>query len=134
MPGCLKTWWSSNLTTLKKEAMVAHQLWVNCGKPNSGETFLNKTKHKLLYKTAIKNAKKDVTYNISTQLHESLITKDNISFWKTWKTKISKPAVVKPRIENVHSDQEAADKFSIFLRTPVPQITQCLTELKKTSF
>ena len=133
-PGCLKSWWSSSLTTLKKEAMVAHQLWVNCGKPNSGEIFLNKTKHKLLYKTAIKNAKKDVTYNISTQLHESLITKDNISFWKTWKTKISKPAVVKPRIENVHSDQEAADKFSIFFADTCSPNNPVFNRIKKDEF
>jgi hypothetical protein len=45
-----------------------------------------------------------------------LIIKNSSSFWKTWKSKISKPACLKPCIENVSSDQDAADKFATFFK------------------
>jgi hypothetical protein len=80
-PNCLKEWWSNQLTTLKNEATASHRLWENCGKPKTGDVYAKRTKQKLLYKNAIREAKKSADNKISSQLQESLLSKDCPSFW-----------------------------------------------------
>jgi hypothetical protein len=73
--------------------MASHPLWESCGKPKTGKIFENKSKFKLVYKVAIREAKNNANNEISDKLHESLMFKDCPSFWKTWKTKICKPSI-----------------------------------------
>jgi len=46
---------------------------------------------KLAYKNAIRAADADADLAISNNLHEYLMQKDMISFWKSWQNKFSKP-------------------------------------------
>ena len=105
--------------------MASHRLWENCGKPKTGDIFAEKNKQKLVHKNAIREAKNNANNTISNQLQESLMSKDCTSFWKTWKAKICKPTNMKPRIENINTDEEAVKKFSAFFeKTCSPNTTE----------
>ena len=49
----LKSWWSSSLSELKRQAIASHNQWVEAGKPRSGSIYLNRSTIKLKYKLAI---------------------------------------------------------------------------------
>ena len=97
---CLKTWWNSDLTELKKQSIASHNLWVLNGKPKEGILFSNKNKDKLNYKLKIKKQKRAADTYISDQLHKSLTHKKSKSFWKTWKSNVCKNNSSKVTIES----------------------------------
>ena len=112
----LKHWWNSDLTKLKKQSIESHNLWLTSGKPKCGPIFDSKNKNKLLYKLAIKKEKIQSDGRISDQLQESLLLKNSINFWKTWKTKVCNKYNSKIRLEDNLSSSEAADKFANFFQ------------------
>ena len=79
----LKHWWNSDLSNLKKQSITSHNIWLNAGKPLSGILFENKNKDKMRYKLAIKQSKANSINTVSNKLHEDLVYKDTVSFWKT---------------------------------------------------
>ena len=113
----LKVWWSNDLTEKKKQAIDSHKIWVEAGKPKSGEIFINKNRNKLNYKYAIKNAKNTLAHGISDHLHESLQNKNFKSFWGTWRNKVCKQTKMKIQLENNYADDIAAEKFAQFFKS-----------------
>ena len=61
-----------------------HRIWTEAGKPRSGPIFELFKKDKYYYKFAIRQAKSDAANNISNDLHDALLFKDNNQFWKIW--------------------------------------------------
>ena len=112
----LKHWWHSDLTSLKQKAIASHDIWVAAGWPQSGPVHTAKKNDKMAYKIAIKKAKKSAENSVTEQLHESLLIKTPISFWKTWKTKVCKQSNTKIRLENNYTNTEAAEKFAEFFK------------------
>jgi hypothetical protein len=72
---CLKFWWSSDLSNLKKQSIFSHNSWLTAGKPLSGTIAENKNKDKLRYKLAMKKAKDEASSAVSDKLHETLVEK-----------------------------------------------------------
>ena len=129
----LKHWWNSELTVLKQRAINAHNMWTQAGSPKSGPLWEIRNKEKFNYKMAIKKEKKATVDLISDNLHESLVRKSSVDFWKTWKTKVcNKSSNTKVRIENNYSDNEAAEKFAAFFEgTCTPNSAQFDSDKKK---
>ena len=110
----LKYWWTSDLSNLKKQSIASHSAWLAADRPRSGALFETKNKDKLRYKFEIRKAKNLNNDMISDKLHEALVYKDSICFWKTWKHKVCTNSKGKVRIEGNLSPQDAVDKFANF--------------------
>jgi exonuclease III len=130
----LKGWWSSDLSNLKRQSVMSHNIWLNSGKPLNGILFENKNKDKLRYKFAIKKGKLDQNNVVSDKLHEDLVNKDSVSFWKTWKNKICYKLKGKIRLEGNISSEEAATKFATFFETVNTPNSMDFNFLKRNEF
>jgi hypothetical protein len=89
--GFFKWWWDDTLNEMKQASIDAHGLWKACGSPRSGDVFIRMKKVKLAYKTAIKAHRQNEDLYFSDELHDLLVEKDMINFWRTWNAKIVKP-------------------------------------------
>ena len=85
-----KHWWSDELNEAKDRSIESHRIWTETGKPRSGPIFELFKKDKYFYKFAIRQAKSDAANNISNDLHDALLFKDNNQFWKIWNSNMGK--------------------------------------------
>jgi len=85
-----KAWWSDALSELKKASISTHELWKSLGRPRSGEIFLQMKRAKIAYKNAIRAHQIQEDSFFSNELHELLMEKDLVSFWKAWNCKVVK--------------------------------------------
>lgn len=109
----LKHWWGEELKELKALSMNAHCDWLNAGQPRSGPIFALRNKYKFQYKDKIRQLKASEKLNVSNDLHDSLLNKNNSGFWKMWNNKFggaSKPI----NLEGEFSEKENAEHFAAF--------------------
>src|SRR5437870_4951867 len=66
----------------------------------------------MLYKLAIKREKDAARRVVSDNLHKELASKNNVSFWKTWKNKVNSNPNTKIHLQDNPSPEVAADKFA----------------------
>lgn len=85
-----KFWWDAEMNILKARSVEAHKTWVNAGRPRQGNIFIEKQKHKRIYKVTINSKKKLSDSVFSTKLYDQLIDQNQHSFWKLWNSKFKK--------------------------------------------
>ena len=90
-PGFYKPWWNETLSDLKCSSIAAHNMWKAFNCPRNGDVFLNMKRAKIAYKNAIKACRIGDDSYFSNDLHELLLEKDMVGFWKTWNAKLVKP-------------------------------------------
>jgi exonuclease III len=106
-----KSWWNDTLSDLKTLSITAHKMWQSVGRPSSGMIFLEMRRAKIAYKNAIRAQQvQDNTY-FSNELHDMLIQKDMVGFWKSWNSKIVKGSM-STVIDGSTDGQEIANKFA----------------------
>jgi exonuclease III len=119
-----KNWWSDTLNELKLASIESHNMWKACGSPKNGDIFIRMKQVKMAYKNAIKDHRQNEDLCLSNDLHDLLMEKDMINFWRTWNAKIVKPK--RPSVidgETTHKTiaQKFADKFKNDLIDSTPQ-------------
>jgi len=82
-----KPYWDEEMTELKRQSIDIHQLWVACGRPNSGHIYTYHCWARAEYRWAIKYKTQVTSTHISNDLHAQLLSKDCASFWKPGKIK-----------------------------------------------
>ena len=94
--GFYKHWWNERLDELKQASIGTHNLWKMHGRPRSGEIFMQMKTAKIAYKNAIKASEVEDNMYFSNDLHELLMEKDMVGFWKCWNAKVvkSRPSAV----------------------------------------
>ena len=113
--GTLKHFWDDDLNELKKLSINSHNLWVEAGKPRSGDIYLNRTRDKFNYKSAINEKKLAEKCSVSTDLHESLLNKKNKEFWKTWKSKVCNTKLkINPSVDGSFDEGVIIDNFKSY--------------------
>ena len=81
--GSLKHYWDDELSELKRLSIKSHSMWVEAGRPRSGDTYNNRTRDKFKYKTAINERKLAEKMSVLSELHDSLQNKQSKAFWRT---------------------------------------------------
>ena len=106
-----KFWWDFELDKLKEMSMGSHNIWKQAGKPRHGPVYEAKRISHYNYKLAVKRKKESHQDEFTNELHECLLNKDMVSFWKSWHSKFGgkKPAKV---IEGLINPQDIAGKFA----------------------
>ena len=133
-PKVLKCWWSSKLSDIKQQAMISHRAWADAGKPRYGPIYKHRTKIKLQYKLEIKRSKNETQNKISEKLHSSLINKQPVQFWKTWKSKISNCGKRSVRLQGNPTNKEAAQAFAEHFMNACTPNNSHFNDVKKVNF
>lgn len=81
-----KYWWNDELRRLKQESIETNRDWKNAGKPRFGATFLRRQKARLNYRKKIRENQLLEKNRYSNTLHDNLINKKTVAFWKAWKS------------------------------------------------
>jgi len=82
-----KFWWTEELDLLKQESIDSSKLWKAAGKPRSGPIFTKRQSSRLLYRKRLRDEQKAEIYSYSNDLHEALLKKDTVNFWRCWRSK-----------------------------------------------
>jgi len=85
----------------------AHKLWKIC----NGDIFLQMKQAKIAYKQAIKSRRSSANTYISNELHDLLMEKDMINFWKSWNAKCPRNVSSK-LVDGTTDSQIIATKFA----------------------
>jgi len=111
----LKFWWDQELQELKQQSVASHKLWVDAGRPRSGNVFVARNQHRRRYKLTIKNRKRDERESFTNDLHDSLLNKNMGNFWNVWNSKFSSHKHAVPTFVDGFSDPEViSEKFGEF--------------------
>jgi len=111
----LKYWWDNSADQLKQDSISSHRVWVDNGRPRFGPIYDNKASCKSKYKSFIQNCKKEEARNVSDSLHDALINKSNVEFWKIWNNKFNAKNLRSiSSIDGSQVEAEIADKFRTF--------------------
>ena len=82
-----KFWWNQELYCLKEQSVVDHKIWKAAGKPRSGIINDKYRSSKLAYKIRIRECQQEHDSVYTNDLHEALMAKRGMSFWKCWRSK-----------------------------------------------
>jgi endonuclease/exonuclease/phosphatase family metal-dependent hydrolase len=82
-----KFWWNQELSLLKDASIESNGIWKNAGKPRSGPIFDKRQSCRLQYRKRLREQQKLSVTSYSNDLHDALLKKDSITFWKVWKSK-----------------------------------------------
>jgi len=67
---------------------------------------------KAAYKLCIRNSQQEEKCNVTNSLHDALINKNNVTFWKVWNSKFGNKKYVSFVINGVNDDKEIACNFA----------------------
>ena len=109
----LKPFWNDYLDSLKEKSVFWGRLWVDDGRPRSGEIFRIKTACSLNYKNAIRQAIYDYEHSFDDELYEHFLQKEPVEFWKCWNKKFKRGVLNdKVCINGLHDNTEIAQEFA----------------------
>jgi hypothetical protein len=109
-----KFWWDEEGDALKNDSIVTHRNWCAVGRPKTGVLFDAKKKAKSRYKLYLRQHMQMKNDEVSNSLHDSLINKDQSTFWKVWKKKFGVKNVKQDRINGLVDNYLIAKEFSSF--------------------
>jgi len=107
-----KFWWSEELSILKKSAMDSNKKWVAAGKPRSGPLYISRQQSRMNYRKVLRETEQESTLSYTNDLHEALMRKNGVAFWKCWKSKFEchgRPV----EVDNCVDNDAVAEKFSL---------------------
>ena len=123
-----KFWWDTECDVLKENSIHTHRLWVDLGRPKSGDAYLAKARAKLVYKSYIANKAKLERNQISDSLHEALLCKENTRFWNIWNSKFGDSKSSCKIISGESDSQIVADNFANFFSNIYDNKESCQNE------
>ena len=107
----LKFWWDEELDSLKKEAIESHRIWQLADRPRSGDIFRRRFFARANYRRRIKEGKRLEAVSYTNDLHDCLMTKNNIAFWKSFNAKFGRPNQV-TMVNGVSDPVSVLNEFS----------------------
>jgi hypothetical protein len=112
-----KFWWDQEGDLLKNNSISTHKEWCLYGRPNTGPIFEAKKRAKMQYKAYLRKNMATEKVEITNSLHDSLMSKNQDQFWKTWRSKFGVNKTKKPRINGLSDDSSIASTFADFFAT-----------------
>lgn len=110
--GSLKFWWDQELSCLKAAAICSNKKWIAAGKPSNGPIFDEKKQDKYAYRNGIRQKKKKEHSNFTNSLHETLLSKNHLAFWKSFKSKFGNKPSLSRFINGKSGDYNIANEFA----------------------
>ena len=83
-PSIHRSFWTEELSELKRVSLECTNFWKDSGKPLSGPIFQCKKNCQNRYKIALRREKNLDKKEQSDAMYTDLLNRDHISFWKSW--------------------------------------------------
>ena len=83
-PNIHRSYWSDELSELKRASIECTDFWKNSGRPNSGPVYLCKKNCHYRYKIALRKHKASSQNERVEKMYTDLVNSDKNSFWKSW--------------------------------------------------
>ena len=116
-PGLQRSYWSSDLDTLKTQSIECTEYWKRMGSPRTGPVFDCKRDCSLKYKTAIRKQKASFEKKNIDDMHTNLLERDSNSFWIRWNSLNRKGSSIVSRINGETDEKNIADVFATHFET-----------------
>ena len=111
-PNCQKSFWDDDLSELKENSVTCSQHWKSLGCPKSGPAFECWKKCHYRYKSEIRRKKSAQNKSAINAMHNDLLNKDGISFWKKWNALNRTGESLAPRINGETEAKGIANAFA----------------------
>ena len=111
-----KFWWSQELSCLKDDAIKSNKIWKDAGRPRSGPIANKRNVDKRKYKKMLHRERRAETQCYTNDLHDALISKSGVNFWKCWRSKFEKVNKTSRLIDGLADDTQIAEKFAEFFQ------------------
>ena len=115
-PNVQRSFWTDELTDLKRDSVECDNYWHSIGSPRQGPAFECKKKCHYLFKSALRREKNKDAREKSDSLHSNLTEKNGIAFWKSWSS-INKSDSLSTRINGETNGPAIADAFAAYFES-----------------
>ena len=121
-PGLEKDWWTTELSSLRRQSIEIHTLWKNEGCPRSGTTNDERLRVRAAYKRVIRQAQRAPKQAARNKMHSAICDRDTNAFWRSWKSLYNKNSGDLPPVVNgCSSKSDIAESFKVaFQQNSVP--------------
>ena len=90
-----KFWWSEELSCLKENAIQSNEIWKAAGRRRTGPITDKRNADKRIYKKRMLSSERQAELQCySNDLHDALISKSGVTFWKCWKSKSKRVTIL----------------------------------------
>ena len=116
-PKCQRSFWTDELTELKRDSVKCDNYWRSIGSPRQGPAFECKKKCHFLYKSALCKEKRKDAREKNDSLHADLANKNGTAFWKTWKSLNNKNDSLSTRVNGETDGPAISDTFATYFES-----------------
>ena len=107
-----KYWWNQELSESKEKSITSSKLWKKAGRPRSGPIFNRYRCDELAYKLGIKRQRKEDAVHYTNDLHDALLSKEGVAFWKCWKSKFESGNCSVNHVNGITDTANIAENFA----------------------
>jgi len=107
-----KYWWNQELSELKEKSITSFNLWKEAGRPRSGPVFNRYRSDKSAYKLGIKRQRHEDVVHYTNDLHDALLKKEGVAFWKCWKSKFESGNCSVSQVSGITDIATIAENFA----------------------
>jgi len=107
-----KSFWTDELTDLKRASVEAYQLWKMCDQPKTGLVNKLRLEAKYKYKIALRKAMMDECMELDDEISNLYLQKDINKFWRKWNAKFNVKSMKPSNVNGMSRDEDIANCFS----------------------
>ena len=114
-----KFWWSQQLSCFKDNAIKSNKNWKDAGRPRTGPIADKRNADKRSYKKMLYRERRAETQcytNDLHHLHDAVMSKSGVNFWKCWRSKFEKANKTSRLTDGLVNDTQIAEKFADFFQ------------------
>ena len=119
-----KFWWSQELSCLKDNSIKSSKIWKEAGRPRTGPIADKRNYDKRKYKKMLSRERRAETQSYTNDLHDALISKNGVSFWKCWRSKFEKKNKSSQLIDGLGDDIQIAESFAEHFRKTCTSVNE----------
>ena len=108
----LKPFWTKELSACKSKSVHSHRKWLEQNKPMHGPVYDTYIKCRAEYRGLLRNEKRGKEISQNDKLYKSLVDKNQVKFWQTWKSMSQVNEPPSTRIDGHTTDDDIASCFS----------------------
>lgn len=116
-PNIQRSFWNDELMDLKQLSIECNNHWKSLGCPRAGPVFECRQKCHYTYKSAVRKSKAEDAQKINDDLHQNLVDKNGVRFWKQWNSLNRVGNSISSRINGETDEKNIANEFASYFES-----------------